>query len=173
LRRKEQIEASIVSTFQGNSVLIDASETRLIFTGDHKMYAANRTNGQLATLLSLIATITMIALFGLSSNASADLLDEVEHGYADSDGVKIHYATVGEGPLVIMVHGFPDFWYTWRHQMEGLKDNFKVVAIDQRGYNLSGQPEDESDYNMRYLIADIAAVIHHLGEEKATIVGHD
>ena len=72
-----------------------------------------------------------------AGDAIADIWDEVEHGYADSDGVKIHYATVGEGPLVIMIHGFPDFWYSWRHQMEGLKDDFKVVAIDQRGYNLS------------------------------------
>lgn len=105
--------------------------------------------------------------------AQADLLDEVEHGYADNDGVRIHYATVGEGPLVIMVHGFPDFWYSWRHQMEGLKDSFKVVAIDQRGYNLSGQPTDESSYAMPNLIGDIAAVIRHFGAEKANIVGHD
>lgn len=115
----------------------------------------------------------ILSAMALSSPANADLWDEVEHGYADNDGVKIHYATVGEGPLVIMVHGFPDFWYSWRHQMEGLKDNFKVVAIDQRGYNLSGQPEGEENYNMRYLVSDIAAVIEHHGEEKATIVGHD
>lgn len=116
----------------------------------------------------LLATLLLVA-----TGASADIWDEVEHGYADSDGVKIHYATVGEGPLVVMIHGFPDFWYSWRHQMEGLKDNFKVVAIDQRGYNLSGQPEGEANYNMRYLISDVAAVIKHLGAEKATIVGHD
>ena len=108
-----------------------------------------------------------------TAGASADIWDEVEHGYADSDGVKIHYATVGEGPLVIMIHGFPDFWYTWRHQMEGLKDDFKVVAIDQRGYNLSGQPKGEANYNMRYLVGDVAAVIRHFGADKATIVGHD
>ncbi len=105
--------------------------------------------------------------------ANADFLEEVEHGYADNDGVKIHYATIGEGPLVVMIHGFPDFWYSWRHQMEGLKDNFKVVAIDQRGYNLSDQPKGQSSYAMRYLISDVAAVIRHFGEEKATIVGHD
>ena len=109
----------------------------------------------------------------LGAAAHADIWDEVEHGYADSDGVKIHYAAVGEGPLVIMIHGFPDFWYTWRHQMEGLKGNYRVVAIDQRGYNLSDQPEGEANYNMRYLVADVAAVIRHLGEEKAIIVGHD
>jgi pimeloyl-ACP methyl ester carboxylesterase len=118
----------------------------------------------------LIAGSLLILLAAL---ANAEIWDEVEHGYADNDGVNIHYATVGEGPLVIMIHGFPDFWYSWRHQMEGLKDNFKVVAIDQRGYNLSDKPDGEQNYNMRYLISDVAAVIQHLGEEKATIVGHD
>lgn len=108
-----------------------------------------------------------------SATLSADIWDEVEHGFADSNGVNIHYATVGEGPLVVMIHGFPDFWYSWRHQMDGLKENYKVVAIDQRGYNLSDQPAGEENYNMRYLIADVAAVIQHFGEDKAIIVGHD
>ena len=120
-----------------------------------------------------IKLILACILASFSLIAQADFLDEVEHGYADSDGVKIHYATMGEGPLVVMIHGFPDYWYSWRHQMEGLKDNFKVVAIDQRGYNLSGQPEGDENYDMRYLVSDVAAVIRHFGEEKATIVGHD
>lgn len=115
----------------------------------------------------------LAALLGFGVNAHADLWDEVEHGYADSNGVKIHYATIGEGPLVVMIHGFPDFWYSWRDQMAGLKDNFKVVAIDQRGYNLSDKPEGQENYNMRYLVSDVAAVIRHFGAEKATIVGHD
>ena len=122
---------------------------------------------------SLSKSLLVIALFAFSASTQADILDEVEHGYADNNGVKIHYASVGEGPLVVMIHGFPDYWYTWRHQMEGLKNNFKVVAIDQRGYNLSDKPLDEENYNMRYLISDVAAVIHSLGEDKATIVGHD
>jgi len=104
---------------------------------------------------------------------SADIWEQVEHGYADSNGVKIHYATIGEGPLVIMIHGFPDFWYSWREQMAVLKDNFKVVAIDQRGYNLSGQPQGEENYNMTFLTADVEAVIKHFDVEKAIIVGHD
>lgn len=120
--------------------------------------------------LGALAILFTLAVSGMSS---ADIMDEVEHGYADSNGVKIHYATVGEGPLVVMIHGFPDFWYSWRHQMEGLKDNFKVVAIDQRGYNLSDKPEGQENYSMRYLVSDVAAVIRHLGANKATIVGHD
>ena len=98
---------------------------------------------------------------------------EIRHGYADNNGVKIHYAEAGVGPLVVMIHGFPDFWYTWRHQMQGLSDGYRVVAIDQRGYNLSDKPEGIENYDMRLLVSDVAAVVRHLGEEKAVIVGHD
>jgi pimeloyl-ACP methyl ester carboxylesterase len=95
------------------------------------------------------------------------------HGYVDNDGVRIHYAEAGEGPLVVMIHGFPDFWYSWRHQMKGLMDNYRVVAFDQRGYNLSDKPDGVENYDMRLLVSDVVAVVHHLGEDKATIVGHD
>ena len=80
------------------------------------------------------------------------LLDEVSHGYADSGGdVRIHYAALGEGPLVVMIHGFPDFWYTWRNQMEALAKNYRVLAIDQRGYNLSDQPDSVDNYAMKLI----------------------
>lgn len=115
----------------------------------------------------------VLAVVFLIQPASAELLDEVEHGYADNDGVRIHYAAIGEGPLVIMIHGFPDYWYSWRHQMEGLKDSYRVVAIDQRGYNLSDQPKGEENYHMRHLVSDVAAVIRHHGHDSASIVGHD
>lgn len=122
----------------------------------------------------LSTTLSTLGLYLiLSSMAFADAWSEAEHGYADNNGVQIHYATMGEGPLVVMIHGFPDFWYSWRHQMEGLSENFKVVAIDQRGYNRSGQPEGQANYGMQYLVGDVAAVIRHLGEDSATIVGHD
>ena len=111
----------------------------------------------------------VIALAACASEDEGGL----QHGYADSAGVRIHYAEAGSGPLVVMIHGFPDYWYSWRHQMDGLKDSYRVVAIDQRGYNLSDQPEGVEHYDMRLLVADVAAVIRHLGEEKAVIVGHD
>ena len=128
--------------------------------------------GQKAMLLRLCLLIITLAC-SLTALSHADIWQDVEHGYADNDGVKIHYATIGEGPLVVMIHGFPDFWYTWREQMTALKDDFKVVAMDQRGYNLSGQPEGEENYNMSFLTADVAAVIKHFGKEKAIVVGHD
>ena len=100
-------------------------------------------------------------------------MNTIRHGYADNDGVKIHYAETGEGPLVVMIHGFPDFWYSWREQMKGLKDDYRVVAIDQRGYNLSDKPDGVEQYDMSLLVADVVAVVRHLGADKATIVGHD
>jgi pimeloyl-ACP methyl ester carboxylesterase len=121
----------------------------------------------------MIRTSMLLLLLLTSGLVRADLWSEVTHGYADSDGVKIHYATIGEGPLVVMIHGFPDFWYSWRHQMEGLKNDYQVVAIDQRGYNLSDHPEGEENYNMRFLVADVAAVIKHFKREQAIVVGHD
>ncbi len=123
------------------------------------------------------ALVGLIALT-LGSTAAApaaesDLHARVEHHYVDSDGVKIHYVTLGEGPPVLMIHGFPDFWYTWRHQMEGLAEHFQVIAMDQRAYNRSGQPEGVESYAMRSLIGDVVAVVRDLGHQKATIVGHD
>ena len=117
--------------------------------------------------------VSMMAIFAVANVSAADVLDKVKHGYADHDGVKIHYAELGEGPLVVMIHGFPDYWYTWRHQMAGLADAYRVVAVDQRGYNLSDQPEGIEAYDMALLVGDIAAVIRHLGEDSAVIVGHD
>ncbi len=125
----------------------------------------------------LRAAVWATAWLGLASagrpSEIEDVWDRVEHGYAVNDGVKIHYATLGEGPLVLMIHGFPDFWYSWRHQMATLATGYKVVAIDQRGYNLSDKPKGQEHYDMRLLVEDARAVIAHLGRERAVVVGHD
>ena len=124
-----------------------------------------------ALILTLLAASTAAAQTGA---APADLFDRVTHGYATSEGgVKIHYASLGSGPLVVMIHGFPDFWYSWRHQMAALADRFQVVAIDQRGYNLSDKPKGVESYDAALLVGDVAAVVRHLGRDRATIVGHD
>jgi epoxide hydrolase 4 len=96
-----------------------------------------------------------------------------EEGFADSGGVKIHYVTTGKGPLLIMIHGFPDYWYSWRDQMPALAKNFQVVAIDQRGYNKSDQPTGVENYTVAKLVEDVHAVVKHFKQEKAVIVGHD
>lgn len=105
---------------------------------------------------------------------SQDVWDRVEHRYADSNGVKIHYAALGTGPLAVMIHGFPDFWYSWRHQMQALAAaGYRVAAVDQRGYNLSDKPAGVDNYSMRLLVGDIAAVIAAEKVEKAIVIGHD
>lgn len=102
-----------------------------------------------------------------------DIDQRVEHRHAESNGVKIHYAVLGEGPLVLMIHGFPDFWYSWRHQMDALSKTHRVAAMDLRGYNLSDKPVGIENYDMRLLVADAAAVIRHAGAARAIVVGHD
>ena len=87
--------------------------------------------------------------------------------------MKIHYAALGSGPLVVMVHGFPDFWYSWRRQMVALADRFRVVAMDLRGYNESAQPQGVEAYLMPLLVGDVAAVIAAEGAKSAVVVGHD
>jgi len=117
--------------------------------------------------------ILFIAIVICSSNSITDILDEVTHKHANNDGTRIHYVSIGQGPLVVMIHGFPDYWYSWRHQMSALKDHYQVIAIDQRGYNKSDQPEGVENYAMPLLVSDVAAVIKDTGANQATIVGHD
>jgi pimeloyl-ACP methyl ester carboxylesterase len=100
-------------------------------------------------------------------------VDRLEHKYVDNQGVKIHYIKAGKGPLVVFVHGFPDYWYSWRHQIQGLQDESTVVALDTRGYNLSDKPQAEEQYDMALLVSDVLAVIKSEGASKATLVGHD
>ena len=123
--------------------------------------------------LTLLCLSLLLASLPAPGLAAQDFDSQVKHGYADSNGVKIHYASAGQGPLVVMIHGFPDFWYSWRDQMQALAPNYQVVAIDQRGYNLSDKPKGVEQYDMRLLVGDVAAVIKHLGKDRAVIVGHD
>jgi pimeloyl-ACP methyl ester carboxylesterase len=106
---------------------------------------------------------------------AADLIPGAEDGFIDSGGVKIHCVSLGkkDDPLVVLIHGFPDFWYSWRAQMPALARRFHVVAIDQRGYNLSGQPEGVENYRAEKLVGDVRAVVDHFTDGKAIIVGHD
>tara|TARA_B100000929_G_scaffold290099_1_gene282589 strand:+ start:477 stop:1367 length:891 start_codon:yes stop_codon:yes gene_type:complete len=120
-----------------------------------------------------VALLLTVLLASSVVSTEQDLYGRVEHGYADNNGVKIHYATIGSGPTIVMIHGFPDFWYGWRYQMEALANEYRIVAIDQRGYNLSDKPEGQDNYAMPLLVSDVVAVIRSLGEGKVVIAGHD
>lgn len=108
-----------------------------------------------------------------SANGPLDIEAQVTHGFATNGGVRIHYARMGSGPLAILIHGFPDCWLGWRHQMPALARTHEVVAIDQRGYNLSDQPPGVESYDMARLVGDVEAVIRARGRDRAVVVGHD
>jgi pimeloyl-ACP methyl ester carboxylesterase len=88
-----------------------------------------------------------------------------------ASGVRLHLVEAGSGPLVLLLHGFPEFWYGWRAQIPALADHFHVVAPDLRGYNLSDKPA--SGYDFETLAADVPALVRALGAERAHVVGHD
>ena len=123
-------------------------------------------------LLLGLGVILSVQPFRAAVN-NTDIDQKVENHYANHDGVKIHYAALGQGPLIVMVHGFPDFWYTWRDQMQALAPNYRVAAMDLRGSNLSDKPKGVENYDMRLLIDDVAAVIKDAGYQSAIVVGHD
>jgi len=98
----------------------------------------------------------------------------LREGYAEIGDVRLHYVEAGEGPLIVLLHGFPEFWYAWRQQIEPLvAAGFRVVAPDTRGYNLSSKPEGVASYDISLLADDIRKLIHERGAETAMLVGHD
>ena len=106
-----------------------------------------------------------------------EMLDGVAiaHRFADVGGVRLHFVEAGKGPLVVLLHGFPEFWYSWRHQIPALvRAGFRVVAPDMRGYNLSDKPHGKRHYHTDRLARDVAQLIAACGEERAAaVVGHD
>jgi pimeloyl-ACP methyl ester carboxylesterase len=105
---------------------------------------------------------------------AASMPVEIESKFATSaDGTKIHYLASGQGPLVLAIHGFPDFSATWDKLAPKLNDKYRFVAIDTRGYNESDKPEGVANYAMPKLVEDVQAVITAEGASKATVIGHD
>jgi pimeloyl-ACP methyl ester carboxylesterase len=91
-----------------------------------------------------------------------------------TDGATIHLIDDGEGPLVVLAHGFPELGYSWRHQVSALADaGYRVLVPDQRGYGRSSQPEATEDYDITHLTGDLLALLDDVGEEQAVFVGHD
>ncbi|CAD5980121.1 Epoxide hydrolase 1 [Planktothrix tepida] len=93
--------------------------------------------------------------------------------FITTNKVKLHYVTQGEGPLILMLHGFPEFWYSWRYQIPEFAQAYKVVAVDLRGYNESDKPKELSAYSIKELILDVKGLIEGLGYEECVLVGHD
>ena len=95
------------------------------------------------------------------------------HEFMRVNSIRVHYVTMGKGPLIVLLHGFPEFWYSWRHQIPALATHFRVVAMDMRGYNESEKPSSLEEYTVGKLVGDVIGVVRGLGEQQAVIVGHD
>jgi len=99
---------------------------------------------------------------------------EIAHRTVEANGIRIHLAEAGEGPLVVLCHGFPESWYSWRSQLKALAEaGYHAVAPDMRGYGETDRPEEIEKYTLLHLVGDMIGVVDALGVERAVIVGHD
>ena len=96
-----------------------------------------------------------------------------KQGFIPTNNIQLHYVSQGEGPLMVMLHGFPEFWYSWRYQIPEFAPNYQVVAPDLRGYNDSEKPQEMSAYAMTELVKDVKGIIEGFGNQKCILVGHD
>jgi len=98
----------------------------------------------------------------------------LKHEFVETNRIRMHFVAAGQGPLVVLCHGFPESWYSYRHQISALAEaGFRVVAPDQRGYGQTDKPADIAAYNLFQLAGDVVGLVQALGEEEAVIVGHD
>ena len=97
-----------------------------------------------------------------------------QHGSVLANGINVHYVEHGEGPLVVFCHGFPESWYSWRHQLPVVAEaGFRAVALDMRGYGQTSQPDAIEDYSLSHLVGDVVGVVNALGYREAVVIGHD
>ena len=100
-------------------------------------------------------------------------MPDFQSRYAEANGLRLHYVSVGQGKLIMFVHGFPEFWYEWEKQLVEFGQDYQAVAPDMRGYNLSSKPENIEEYHVKHLIEDLRSLAKHLGHEKLIMVAHD
>ncbi|MBF6633476.1 MAG: alpha/beta hydrolase [Planococcus sp. (in: Bacteria)] len=103
-------------------------------------------------------------------------MENVNFQFLESNGINLHIAVAGpeDGPLVVLLHGFPEFWFGWKNQIQPLAEKgYRVVAPDQRGYNLSDKPEGIDNYTVDHLRDDVIGIIEHFKKESAIVIGHD
>ncbi len=107
-------------------------------------------------------------------NPAAATPDSVSHHFVEVNSLRIHYAEMGSGPLVILCHGFPELWYSWRYQLPALAQaGYRAVAPDLRGYGQTDQPAASSAYTLLHLVGDLVGLLDVLGEQQALLISHD
>ncbi len=120
------------------------------------------------------AAAALTGVFAVGRTAEADETGKMEDRYAEVNGVKLHYVESGKGPVILFLHGFPEFWYAWKDQLKEFGRSHHAVAVDMRGYNLSGKPEKLEEYAIPKLVEDVAGLLDKLSPaKKAVLVGHD
>lgn len=133
-----------------------------------------RMGGALGASGLAMAAGSAIAQTPVASPVAEPDLSGVTHRQVETNGISMHIAEAGEGPLVVLVHGFPEIWYSWRHQLPALAAaGYHAVAPDMRGVGGTEATEDVRDYSLRNQIADILGLMDAFGEERAVLVGHD
>ena len=100
-------------------------------------------------------------------------MPEFKSQYAVVNDIRLHYISVGQGKLIMFIHGFPEFWAEWENQLVEFGKDYQAVAPDMRGYNLSSKPEAVEAYHVKHLINDLRALAQHLGHQKIILVAHD
>ena len=101
-------------------------------------------------------------------------MTDITHRTVNANGIRIHVAEAGEGPLVLLCHGWPESWYSWRRQLEALAEaGFHAVAPDMRGYGQTDRPEAIEAYTLFHLVGDMVGLLDALGAAQAVVVGHD
>jgi pimeloyl-ACP methyl ester carboxylesterase len=109
-----------------------------------------------------------------SRNRKEETVAEIKHRFVETNGIRMHIAEAGEGPLVVLLHGWPESWYSWRHQLHALAEaGFHAVAPDQRGYGQTDRPEEIDKYTILHLTGDVVGLLDALGEQTAVVAGHD
>jgi epoxide hydrolase 4 len=97
----------------------------------------------------------------------------IHHTYADVNGIRMHYASAGQGTPILFLHGFPEYWGVWRRILQELSPHFRCIAPDLRGYNLTSKPEGVEAYRIEHLVGDVVALLDHLGLPKVRLVAQD
>lgn len=121
------------------------------------------------------AIVAVLALFSLTpSEAQVSSSDQPTLRFIESNGIRMRIAEMGKGPLVVLVHGWPESWYSWRHQLRALAAaGYRAVAPDMRGYGKTDKPEPVEAYDIHHLTGDVVGILDALGEKTAILVGHD
>ncbi len=128
------------------------------------------------TMIGGLATTALLSTMPnpLVRRASAADQSPLAHRFITTNGIRMHIAEQGQGPLVILCHGFPESWYSWRHQLPALASaGFHAVAPDMRGYGQTDRPDEMDKYTLLHLVGDMTGLLDSLGENSAVIAGHD